>query len=92
MQFYGGEDPATGSAAGCAISYLVRRGVVAPQQRIHLRQGVEMGRPSEIFFAAGIKSAKVSDVRVAGSTVLVGNRTAFPAVMHMLSTGTRSGK
>jgi len=23
MQFYGGEDPATGSAAGCAISYLV---------------------------------------------------------------------
>ena len=28
MQFYGGEDPATGSAAGCAISYLVssRRG------------------------------------------------------------------
>ena len=24
MQFYNGEDPATGSAAGCAISYLVR--------------------------------------------------------------------
>jgi len=23
MQFNGGEDPATGSAAGCAISYLV---------------------------------------------------------------------
>jgi trans-2,3-dihydro-3-hydroxyanthranilate isomerase len=28
MQFYGGEDPATGSAAGCAISYLVGRGLV----------------------------------------------------------------
>ena len=26
MQFYGGEDPATGSAAGCAIAYLVARG------------------------------------------------------------------
>ncbi len=29
MQFNGGEDPATGSAAGCAIAYLVKRGVVA---------------------------------------------------------------
>ena len=28
MQFYNGEDPATGSAAGCAISYLVRHGRV----------------------------------------------------------------
>jgi trans-2,3-dihydro-3-hydroxyanthranilate isomerase len=77
MQFYGGEDPATGSAAGCAISYLVRRGAVAPQQRIHLRQGVEVGRPSEIFFSAGMKSAKVSDVRVAGSTVLVATGRLF---------------
>jgi len=31
MQFGGGEDPATGSAAGCAISYLVRRGAVPPR-------------------------------------------------------------
>ena len=29
MQFNGGEDPATGSAAGCAIAYLVARGAVA---------------------------------------------------------------
>src|SRR6185503_4079838 len=29
MQFYNGEDPATGSASGCAISYLVKHGVVA---------------------------------------------------------------
>ena len=33
MQFYGGEDPATGSAAGCAISYLVRHGLVAPSEQ-----------------------------------------------------------
>jgi trans-2,3-dihydro-3-hydroxyanthranilate isomerase len=77
MQFYGGEDPATGSAAGCAISYLVRRGAVAPQQRVHLRQGVEGGRPSEIFFSAGMKSARVCDVRVAGSTVLVATGRLF---------------
>jgi trans-2,3-dihydro-3-hydroxyanthranilate isomerase len=30
MQFYNGEDPATGSAAGCAISYLVRHMLVPP--------------------------------------------------------------
>ena len=33
MQFYGGEDPATGSAAGCAISYLVRHEIVTPGNR-----------------------------------------------------------
>jgi trans-2,3-dihydro-3-hydroxyanthranilate isomerase len=71
MQFYGGEDPASGSAAGCAISYLVRRGVVAPGLCIHLRQGVEIGRTSDLFLSAKLQSARVTDVRVGGSTVLV---------------------
>jgi trans-2,3-dihydro-3-hydroxyanthranilate isomerase len=71
MQFNGGEDPATGSAAGCAISYLVQRSAAASGKRIHLRQGVEMGRPSELYLSAHLQSAKVSAVRVAGSTVLV---------------------
>jgi trans-2,3-dihydro-3-hydroxyanthranilate isomerase len=48
MQFNGGEDPATGSAAGCAISYLVAR-AQCPRERIHLRQGVEIGRPSDFI-------------------------------------------
>jgi trans-2,3-dihydro-3-hydroxyanthranilate isomerase len=71
MQFNGGEDPATGSAAGCAISYLVQRGAVAAGTRVHLRQGVEMGRPSDLFLSAQVQSSKVGDVRVGGSTVLV---------------------
>jgi trans-2,3-dihydro-3-hydroxyanthranilate isomerase len=71
MQFNGGEDPATGSAAGCAISYLVQRSSAVSGKRIHLRQGVEMGRPSELYLSAHLQSAKVSEVRVAGSTVLV---------------------
>jgi trans-2,3-dihydro-3-hydroxyanthranilate isomerase len=71
MQFNGGEDPATGSAAGCAISYLVQRGAVAAGARIHLRQGVEIGRPSDMILLAHVQSSKVSDVRVGGSTVLV---------------------
>jgi trans-2,3-dihydro-3-hydroxyanthranilate isomerase len=50
MQFNGGEDPATGSAAGCAISYLVERGAVQAGERIHLRQGVEVGDPATCIF------------------------------------------
>jgi trans-2,3-dihydro-3-hydroxyanthranilate isomerase len=77
MQFYGGEDPATGSAAGCAISYLVRHGLVAPQQRIHVQQGVEVGRKSDLFLAADLVSGKVTGVRVGGSTVLVAKGQLF---------------
>lgn len=84
MQFNGGEDPATGSAAGCAISYLVARGAVAPGVRIVLRQGVEIGRPSDLYLCANIRNgstemqlAKVVDVRVAGSTVLVAKGRIF---------------
>jgi trans-2,3-dihydro-3-hydroxyanthranilate isomerase len=77
MQFNGGEDPATGSAAGCAISYLVARGAVSSGQRIALRQGVEIGRPSDLFLSARADSAKVTDVRVAGSTVPVATGRLF---------------
>jgi trans-2,3-dihydro-3-hydroxyanthranilate isomerase len=77
MQFYGGEDPATGSAAGCAIAYLVSRGAVQPGQRIAVRQGVEIGRPSDLFLSAKLASAMVTGVRVAGSTVLVAKGRLF---------------
>jgi trans-2,3-dihydro-3-hydroxyanthranilate isomerase len=77
MQFNGGEDPATGSAAGCAISYLVARGAVGSDEGILLRQGVEMGRPSELFLSARVESGGVTDVRVAGSTVFVAKGRLF---------------
>ena len=77
MQFYGGEDPATGSAAGCAISYLVARGLVGEGERAHIRQGIEIGRPSDIFLSARRDQAKVTDVRVGGSTVLVATGKLF---------------
>jgi trans-2,3-dihydro-3-hydroxyanthranilate isomerase len=77
MQFNGGEDPATGSAAGCAIAYLVAHGAVLPGARVHVRQGVEMGRPSDLFLSAQKENARVSDVRVAGSTVLVAKGQLF---------------
>ncbi|KAA6458708.1 PhzF family phenazine biosynthesis protein [Acidobacteria bacterium AB60] len=77
MQFYGAEDPATGSAAGCAVSYLVQRKVAPSGTRFLLRQGVEMGRPSDIFVSAQAAGARVTQIRVAGSTVLVAKGTFF---------------
>jgi len=77
MQFYGGEDPATGSAAGCAISYLVGHGIVDAGKQIHVQQGVEIGRTSDLFLAADGFDSKVSNVRVAGSTVPVAKGTIF---------------
>jgi trans-2,3-dihydro-3-hydroxyanthranilate isomerase len=77
MQFYGGEDPATGSAAGCAISYLVHHGVVGSSQQIHVQQGVEIGRTSDLFLSADRDSGRVRNVRVAGSTVRVAKGQLF---------------
>jgi trans-2,3-dihydro-3-hydroxyanthranilate isomerase len=77
MQFYGGEDPATGSAAGCAISYLVEHGTVASDAPVVVTQGVEIGRPSVIHLAARKLDTGVTDVRVGGSTVPVANGRLF---------------
>jgi trans-2,3-dihydro-3-hydroxyanthranilate isomerase len=77
MQFYNGEDPATGSAAGCAISYLVARGAVNSGKTIRVLQGVEMKRPSLILLSAQRLDGKVTDVRVGGSTVLVAKGQLF---------------
>jgi trans-2,3-dihydro-3-hydroxyanthranilate isomerase len=60
MQFNGGEDPATGSAAGCAISYLVRWGAVASEETVHVRQGVEILRPSDLFLSARLETLRAS--------------------------------
>jgi trans-2,3-dihydro-3-hydroxyanthranilate isomerase len=77
MQFYGGEDPATGSAAGCAISYLVRRKAVQSGEQILVRQGVEIGRPSELFLSAQALDNRVTHVCVGGSTVPVASGRIF---------------
>jgi trans-2,3-dihydro-3-hydroxyanthranilate isomerase len=66
MFFYGGEDPATGSAAGCAVSWIVRHGLVKSDEQIVIHQGFEAGRPSEIFVRATRDGEKVTNVRVGG--------------------------
>ena len=65
----GGEDAATGSAAGCATSWLVRYGLSPSDETLHINQGVEMKRPSHLFTRATKQSDTVSNVRVGGHAV-----------------------
>ena len=71
MLFYGGEDPATGSAAGCTAAWMVRHGLAKPEQQVVIAQGIEMNRPSDIFVRAGLDGARVHNVRVGGYCVEV---------------------
>jgi trans-2,3-dihydro-3-hydroxyanthranilate isomerase len=71
MMFYNGEDPATGSAAGCAAAWMVAHGVAQPDERVLIEQGVEMKRPSRIFVRAARQDDRVVNVRVGGNVVEV---------------------
>jgi trans-2,3-dihydro-3-hydroxyanthranilate isomerase len=71
MIFYGGEDPATGSAAGCTAAWMVAHGVAKPDEQVLIEQGIEMKRPSRIFVRAGRDGAAVRNVRVGGYTAEV---------------------
>ena len=71
MMFYGTEDPATGSAAGPAIAWLVRHGVVESERQIVIEQGIEMLRPSRLYVSAKRDGEKISAVCVGGRTILV---------------------
>jgi len=71
MFFYNGEDPATGSAAGCAAAWMVACGVARADERVLIEQGVEMHRPSRIFVRASRHDDRVVNVRVGGNVVEV---------------------
>jgi trans-2,3-dihydro-3-hydroxyanthranilate isomerase len=75
MLFYNGEDPATGSAAGCTAAWMAAHGVAEPDERVLIKQGVEMQRPSRIFVRASLQNAsgnnRIVNVRVGGNAVEV---------------------
>jgi trans-2,3-dihydro-3-hydroxyanthranilate isomerase len=77
MQFDTGEDPATGSAAGGAIAYLVRHGLVASGQTIVIEQGIEILRASHIHVSATIENDVVKKVFVGGRTIPVASGRFF---------------
>ena len=69
------EDAATGSAAGPLGAYLVAQHQLECDERgearVHVVQGVEMGRPSRIEVAVSCPSGDIEDVRVGGEAVVV---------------------
>jgi trans-2,3-dihydro-3-hydroxyanthranilate isomerase len=69
MLFYNGEDPATGSAAGCTAAWMVANGVAKADERVLIEQGIEMKRPSRIFVRASRNDNRVVNVRVGGNSV-----------------------
>lgn len=71
MVFYNGEDPATGSAAGCCASWMVRHGVAKSEEQVMIAQGLRIRRPSYLHVRARLDGTKVTDVRVGGHTVEV---------------------
>ncbi len=71
MIFYNGEDPATGSAAGCAAAWMVAHGIAQPGERALIEQGIEIRRPSRIFVSAGREGDRIVTVRVGGNSVEV---------------------
>jgi trans-2,3-dihydro-3-hydroxyanthranilate isomerase len=71
MQFNGGEDPATGSAAGPCIAWLVQNGLVPSGVETVIEQGVEIRRPSRIVARAFSGSQGVHAIDIGGRTILV---------------------
>jgi trans-2,3-dihydro-3-hydroxyanthranilate isomerase len=75
MLFYNGEDPATGSAAGCTAAWMAAHGVAASDERVLIEQGMEMRRPSRIFVRATRAGTnhdnRVVNVRVGGNCIEV---------------------
>jgi trans-2,3-dihydro-3-hydroxyanthranilate isomerase len=69
MFFYNGEDPATGSAAGCAAAWMVAHAASQPDERVVIEQGIEVRRPSRIFVRASRRDNRVVNVRVGGHAV-----------------------
>jgi trans-2,3-dihydro-3-hydroxyanthranilate isomerase len=71
------EDPACGSAAKPLAAHLVRHGDVASGLEVTISQGEKVGRPSTLYATATTSpgSDELAEVRVGGSTVIVGSGT-----------------
>lgn len=66
------EDPATGAACGPLGAYLVEYGWVPDGQRFMVEQGIEMGRPSQIYITSERDETIYTAARVGGYSVYMG--------------------
>ncbi len=87
MQFYSGEDPATGSAAGCCISWLVKNGLADSGAKVLIEQGMAISRPSRMEAQATLVDGKVGSVFVSGRTIPVAEGRFFLPHEEEIPTG-----
>jgi trans-2,3-dihydro-3-hydroxyanthranilate isomerase len=73
----GGEDPATGSAAGCTSAWMVKYGIAQPDETVLVLQGVEIKRPSKLYVRSSKSGSSISNVRVGGHAVQIMEGDAF---------------
>lgn len=73
------EDPATGSASAILAAQLFNAGLIGPgTTRFTLRQGVEMGRPSDIGLTVEADATGLTAVRIKGSAVRISQGLISP--------------
>ena len=66
------EDPATGSATAILAGQLLATGALSEGTSVWtLRQGVEMGRPSDLRLSVDVSAGAITAIRVAGSAVKI---------------------
>ncbi len=73
MKFYGGEDPATGSAAGPATAWLLKHKLLEPDKQAFIEQGIEIRRSSRIYISGSMENGNPMQIRVGGYCFMVGN-------------------
>jgi trans-2,3-dihydro-3-hydroxyanthranilate isomerase len=66
------EDPATGSAAGPLAVHLARHGRTGYGEVLHISQGSEIGRPSQLRASAHGSAERIERVEVSGWSVIAG--------------------
>jgi trans-2,3-dihydro-3-hydroxyanthranilate isomerase len=71
MFWPGGEDAATGSAAGPLACHLCRHGLVLWGTEIEISQGAQIGRPSTLYARAERDGESIELVEVGGRAVIV---------------------
>jgi trans-2,3-dihydro-3-hydroxyanthranilate isomerase len=71
------EDPATGSAAGPLFTLLDRDGHLPTGDRFLIRQGVAVGRASELHVRLGLGAGGIRTYEIGGTAVRAGHGTLY---------------
>jgi PhzF family phenazine biosynthesis protein len=77
------EDAATGSLAGPSGAYLVKLGFKRPNEVFELKQGYNIGRPSQLFVEVRKDAEGLGDVFVGGNVCKVANGFVDPDLIYL---------